>query len=223
MEILYKTKRVVVVYKPPGVPSQKDPSGDADAMTLTEAKLRELGESSALWLVHRLDRVVGGLLIFARDKVAAAELSKLVQNEGIIKKYLLVAGADVQSGIMEDYIFKDKMTSKAYITDRIRAGVKKCKLECNVLARESSQGYNLASVRLYTGRYHQIRAQLSSRGASIVGDKKYGSRDAHTNMPALFAYELSFVLFGEKINVKRYPDFSVYPWNLFSLEDVSKQ
>jgi 23S rRNA pseudouridine1911/1915/1917 synthase len=219
MEVLYKSARAIAVYKPVGVPSQSDPSGDRDIMTLCSEYLSELGEDSRLWLVHRLDRGVGGVIVLARSAAAAAELSDLLSGaESAKKKYLAVISGEIEDGVMEDLIFKDKLKSKSYIVDRERRGVKKCRLEAKTLAtRQTERGVlSLLSVSLYTGRFHQIRAQLSHRAHPIVGDKKYGSRDVLAKSPALFAYKLDLKMKKEGISVKRLPELGEYPWSIFA-------
>ena len=217
IEILYKSKNAVVVYKPPFVPSQPDPSGDDDMMILTAKTLKDMGESDALWLVHRLDRVVGGLLDFARNKKSAAKLSELVACGGLSKEYLAVCEGEAPKGELSDFLYKDALKGKSFVTDRKRAGVKEAKLISTPLQkRDGDNGVrSLVKIELITGRFHQIRAQLSSRSASIVGDGKYGSRDKLSASPALFAYRLSFKLFGDTVNVVRFPDLNNYPWSLF--------
>ncbi len=221
MEILYKSKNAVVVYKPPFIPSQPDPSGDEDIMTITSAVLSALGESDKLWLVHRLDRVVGGVMVFARRASAAAELSAIfADSDAGVKTYLAVLEGRIDDGVMTDYLYKDKLKSKAYITDRARAGVKRCSLEAKTLAVTDAEKYSLVEIKLHTGRFHQIRAQTSHRGASVVGDKKYGSRDRRAHAPALFAYKLDIKMSSERICVKRLPDMNEYPWSLFGAEGI---
>ena len=214
--IVYKDENVVVIIKPVGMPSQSDPSGDKDAMSVTSELLESCGEKSALWLIHRLDRNVGGLLAFARNKKSAAELSKIIQNGIFSKKYIAVCHGEAQDGAYRDFLYKDSATSKAYIVKTERRGAKEARLELLRLATEEDK--SLVHVTLDTGRFHQIRAQLSYRGNSLVGDKKYGSRDAVRRTPSLFSRELSFVLFGKKISVTALPDIEEYPWNLFSEE-----
>ena len=97
-EIIYKDKNVVVIVKPVAMPSQSDPTGDMDAMTKTSEILASIGESDALWLVHRLDRHVGGLLTFARNKKSAAELSKIIQDGALTKRYLAVCHGKAEEG-----------------------------------------------------------------------------------------------------------------------------
>ena len=220
MEFLFKDKNCVIIYKPPGLPSQSDKSGDADALTLTSSSLKEVGEPSELYLIHRLDRVVGGLLVFARNKKSAAELSRLVCGEGIGKEYLAVIDSRLEGGTLRDFIYKDSRLSKAFVVERSRAGVKEAELDFSTLASLSTEKgeRSLVKVKLKTGRFHQIRVQFASRGAPISGDGKYGSRDNEAKMPALFAYRLSFELFGKKISAERLPDLSGYPWSLFDKE-----
>lgn len=219
-EIVYKSKNAVVIYKPAGVPTQPDPSGDADAMTATADALAALGESSELYLIHRLDRVVSGLLVFARNKRSAAALSSLVSGDGIGKLYLAVVEGEIEDGDMRDLLYKDARVGKSFVVDRARAGVKEAHLTAKTLDAASTEcgTRSLLLIKLHTGRFHQIRAQLSSRGAPIVGDGKYGSRDKSARMPALAAVSLSFTLDREKIKVERLPNTEEYPWNLFQRE-----
>lgn len=218
-KIVYNDKNVIVVIKPVGMPSQSDPTGDVDAMSATAELLRESGEGGELWLVHRLDRNVGGLLAFAKNKKSASALSELIKNGGLGKKYLAVCHGKAEEGSYVDYLYKDSATSKAYVVKTERKGAKQARLTLTSLA--CTEDKNLVRVTLETGRFHQIRAQLSSRGNSLVGDKKYGSRDAKRRTPCLFSHELSFNLFGKEICVNALPDISEYPWNLFS-EEVYK-
>ena len=217
MEILLQSKDFIVIKKPAGMPSQHDPSGDIDAMTLASEMLKASGERGDLYLIHRLDRVVGGLLVFARNKKSAAELSKLVSGYGIGKEYLAVIDGYLDGGTLTDYLYKDARASKAFVVDKARAGVKEAVLSFEPLSRiETEKGVRtLVRITLKTGRFHQIRAQFSSRKAPICGDGKYGSKDNRSRFPALFAYKLSFDLFGKVTEVKALPDISEYPWCLF--------
>jgi 23S rRNA pseudouridine1911/1915/1917 synthase len=218
MEILYKSKNCIVINKPAGVPVEPDLSSDPDAMTLTSLALKENGESDGLWLVHRLDRVVGGLVVFARNKKSAAELSRLFSEHKLIKEYYaVVEGELIGEGEMRDYIYKDAKSAKAFIVDRKRNGVKEAVLNYKHLeSTKTEKGTrSLLSVSLLTGRYHQIRAQLASRAHPLVGDGKYGSTDKGAKMPALFAFHLSFSLFSQRVDIKIKPDTSAYPFSLW--------
>ena len=217
MEILLQNRDVVIIKKQAGIPSQSDPSGDKDAMSLTSEMLLDKGEHGELYLIHRLDRVVGGLMVFARNKKSAAELSALVSGDGIGKEYLAVIDGHLDDGVLRDYLYKDSRASKAFVVDKKRVGVKDAELSFVTLATVNTEKgiKSLVKIRLKTGRFHQIRAQFSSRKAPICGDGKYGSKDNRAHFPALFAYKLSFDLFGKNVETKTIPDLEEYPWSLF--------
>lgn len=221
IEILYKTENYMVVYKPAGIPTQSDTSGDKDAMALASFKLRELCENEKLWLVHRLDRVVGGLVVFARNKEYAAKLSSLVSGEGLTKEYFAIVEGSCDGGVLKDYLYKDARQSKAFVIDGARKGAKEAILEYSVICKkETERGVRtLVRVKLRTGRFHQIRAQFSSRKLPLIGDGKYGSRDNRARFPALFATRLSFKIGDDFCDIKRLPDINEYPWTVFERED----
>ena len=218
IKIVYESKNIVIVAKPAGIPTQPDPSGDEDAMTRTAALLSLKVDN--LYLINRLDRVVGGLIVFARNKRYAAALSEMVSGKGIVKEYLAVVSGNPDRGRYVNYIYKDARISKAFLVDRKRAGVKEAVLDLAPVASvdEASGVQTLVKVRLHTGRYHQIRCQLSSRGNPIVGDGKYGSRDKCAAYPALFASRLSFSVLDELVDVRLYPDANEYPWCKFDIK-----
>lgn len=220
VKIIYKTKDIVIILKPVGLSSQRDEDSTADALTETAKQLSLLGESTDLYPVHRLDKVVSGLLVLARTKKSAAELSALVAEDGIGKKYLAVTEGTCSAGVMEDHLIKNANLGKASVASPSVKGAKLALLEAFPKATVKTElgERTLAKISLKTGRFHQIRAQLSSRGCPIVGDKKYGSKDYLRRTPALFAYKLDFKLGGERITVSELPDLSEYPWNLFSKE-----
>lgn len=224
IEIVSKTKDYVIIYKPAGIPSQSDPTGDKDAMTLCSEMLCQMGESGELFLIHRLDRVVGGLIVFARNKKSAATLSALVAEHNITKEYFAVVDGRAEGGVMRDYLYKDATLGKAFVTDRKRAGVKEAELEYTALdtINVDNREVSLVKVRLKTGRFHQIRAQFSSRKMPLIGDKKYGSRDFKAKLPSLFATRLSFDFNCKTVSEYRLPDLSIYPWSLFEEEKYVK-
>ena len=220
VEIVYKNKDFVVINKAVGIPSQSDTSGDTDAMTATGELLNSLCEPSDLWLIHRLDRVVGGLIVFARNKTAAAALSKTVSTSLMGKEYLAVVEGKAVGGEMCDFLYKDARQGKSFVASGERRGAKRAELEYTPLSVcETERGFKtLVRIRLHTGRHHQIRVQFSSRGMSLVGDGKYGSRDNKAKTPSLFAHSLVFSLDGEKYDFCALPDIKKYPWSLFSEE-----
>ena len=213
LDVLYKDRDVIAVLKPAGMPTQPDKSGDTDVMTLLSEQLSSQGEPSALYLVHRLDRVVGGILVFARNKKSAAALCAMAASDGMKKEYIAVTDAYLEGGVLVDMLKKDSRISKAVVTDSRDRDAKRAELELTPLATVG--GKSLVKVKLITGRYHQIRAQLSSRGAPICADGKYGSRDRGARFPALFAFGLSFSLGEKRLMLKKMPDTDEYPWSVF--------
>ena len=222
VSIVCKTKDFVVINKPAGVPSQSDPSGDIDAMTACSLLLCDMGEKNKeLFLIHRLDRVVGGLLVFARNSAAAARLSSAVAEREMVKEYFAVLEGECQErGTLTDYIYKDARLSKAFVASKSRNGVKYAELSFDLLEKINVNGktLSLVKVKLSTGRFHQIRVQFASRKLPLVGDKKYGSRDVKAKMPALFACGLAFSFLGKDESFFATPETDKYPWNLFNIE-----
>lgn len=202
IEILHLERDLIICVKPQGVSSESDPSGDG-MPELLSAKLRELGENCDIFPVHRLDRAVGGVMIYARTREGAAELSRLISSrEGFEKIYLAaVAGVpDTSCGEMRDFIFRDAMQRKAFIVGSERRGAKLGILDYEVLCVGDLHGQEVSvlRVRLQTGRFHQIRVQLASRGMPIVGDGKYGSRIKAEGI-ALWAAELRLRYRGREL------------------------
>ena len=224
IEILYKSRALIAIYKPHGIPSQPDPSGDADAMTLTREALAKAGEPDALWLIHRLDRVVGGIMIFARSKKYAAALTDMLKERVITKEYYAVLDGATPGGKFEDYIYKDARAGKAFIVERERSGVKRASLTCIPLAeRTTDRGVKtLVKISLDTGRFHQIRSQTSHRSTPVTGDGKYGSHDNRAKHIALVASHINLSVLAEKLDITRLPDLKEYPWSLFDEADFVK-
>ena len=179
MEILYSDKNIIVCIKPIGFDSEKQ---------MPAKLIDEFG--GEIFTVHRLDLNVGGVMVYAREKKAAAYLSRMVQENRVVKEYLaVVTGAPLPpEGIWEDLLWKDSGKNKVFVVKRPRKGVKTAKLSYRVLHPGQR---SLVRVRLFTGRSHQIRVQFSSRGCPLVGDHKYGSREPE-EAPALWAYCLTF-------------------------------
>lgn len=220
LRIVNKCKDYVIILKPVGMSSQSDNCQDCDVMSLLSEKLRSEGEDQTLYPIHRLDKVVGGLLVYARNKKCASELSKLASSGILSKKYLAVVAGEPEGDVFVDYLIKNSVLSKAVVANEKQSGAKYSELEFNVLETvEVKKGkLSLVDITLKTGRFHQIRAQFSSRGFSLVGDKKYGSKDFAAKTPALFAYKLEFSYNNKSESSISYPDLESYPWNMFSKE-----
>lgn len=190
---LYVDDDIVVCVKPVGLDSEKE---------MPTALLDELG--GEIFTLHRLDKNVGGVMIFARNKKTAANFSKLIQEGKLIKEYIaLVHGKPPESGVLEDFLFKDSRKNKVFVVKRERKGVKKAKLEYKLLSGDDET--SLVRIRLHTGRSHQIRVQFSSRGYPIVGDHKYGSRDER-KAPMLFSCALTFLYKGKEAFFEHMPE-----------------
>lgn len=196
LKVLYETNHFIVIEKPVNVPSQGDKTGDVDCLTLIKNYLKEKYQKPGnvyVGLVHRLDRPVGGVMVFAKTSKAAARLSESVRNREIKKEYILVADGkfDEEKGIMEDYLKKDERTNLSKVVKEGTKDAKYAKLEYEVLRYREDNDLSLVKVKLDTGRHHQIRVQFASRGHSLYGDQKYGTRGKGKQI-ALFACSLSF-------------------------------
>lgn len=219
MNILFKNKDFIACVKPQGIPSQPDPSGCVDMTALLSEELIKNGEKSDIFVVHRLDRSTGGLIIYARNKEAAAAFSRLVaEKDSFQKEYLAVISGmpENESGNMTDYLLKDSAQKKAFVVKSERKGAKLASLDFKTLqtVSEDDKIFSLLRITLNTGRFHQIRAQLSSRGMPIYGDGKYGSREKAPNF-ALWASKIAFIYEGKSYEFESAPDLSQKPWNLF--------
>ena len=193
MNIIYSDRELAVIIKPVGMDSEH---------AVPAAIMEKLG--GEVFPIHRLDLNVGGVMVFARTKSAAAQLSKLVQEGQLIKEYrALVHGTPPQSGVWEDFLFKDSRKNKVFVVKKERKGVKKASLE---FTRLTDTDPSLVHIRLHTGRSHQIRVQFSSRGFPLVGDHKYGSRD-EAKSPALFSCRISFPWKNETRTFEAFPDW----------------
>ena len=222
VEILYKSKNAVVINKPQGMPAAPDPSGERNALNATSEMLRLMGEDGELWLVHRLDRVTGGVMIFARNKHVGAVLSEKIKGHQLVKEYIAVVEGRAESCEMEDYLYKDSIASRARITDCSKKGAVPALLTSRVVETVKTEKgeFSLVYITLKTGRFHQIRAQFSHRGLPIVGDVKYGSKNKGIRLPALCSAHLSLVVENEKIDCKAMPDVNTFPWSLFDLSKL---
>ncbi len=207
MKILYEDRDVVVVLKPPHILSQFS-ENEENAVTI----LREM-TGSEIFVVSRLDRNVGGVMVFAKNSKWAGELTKQMQNGTFTKKYIAVLRGvpEKAEDTLRDFLFKDSRKNKTFVAQRERKGVKKASLEYRLL--ETKENLSLTEVKLHTGRTHQIRVQFASRKMPLVGDGKYGAKDNAKTM-GLFCREISFVKNGKTLTFIEKPE-NIFPWNLF--------
>lgn len=194
MEILFSDRDIVLCVKPVGLDSE---------IQMPAALKETLG--GEIYPVHRLDKNVGGVMVFARTQAAAASLSKAIQEGKLIKEYVaLVHGNPPESGDWEDLLWKDSRKNKVFVVKRMRGGVKKARLE---FTRLTSGEESLVRVQLHTGRSHQIRVQFASRGYPLVGDHKYGARD-NAPAPMLYSCKLTFPHKGKILEFEKLPDWA---------------
>ncbi len=194
MEILYSDKALAVCVKPVGLDSEQE---------VPAALIQVLG--GEIFPIHRLDKNVGGVMVYARTRQAAAALSRAIQDGSMIKEYVaLVHGTPPETGDWEDLLFKDSSKNKVFVVKKERKGVKKARLEYRVL---TSGPDSLVRIRLHTGRSHQIRVQFSSRGYPLAGDHKYGARD-DLSAPMLFSCRISFPWQGSLRSFEALPDWA---------------
>lgn len=201
IELLYQDNDIVVCIKPSGVLSAADMSGKRNIPEMLAEQL----SVNEVFPVHRLDKEVRGIMVFALNKTSAARLSAdMANNERFIKRYIAVVSGCPQdeTGVFEDLLFKDSAKNKSFVVKKLRRGVKSAKLEYKVL--ESAHNKTLVEIRLFTGRTHQIRVQFASRGMPILGDRKYGGAENDKGI-ALYSYALEFYhpTTGEKLKFSK--------------------
>lgn len=193
--VLYEDNHLLVVVKPPGAPSQEDQTRDPDMLTLLKADLKRRHNKPGnvfLGLVHRLDRPVGGVMVFAKTSKAASRLSAQIRDRSFEKIYLArVHGCpEPREGVLDHFLVKDQKTNKVHIAQANDPGAKQARLTYRV--EQTVDDISRVRIDLHTGRPHQIRVQMASIGCPLVGDQKYGdvSRDKPGDSIALWSYEI---------------------------------
>ena len=213
MEIVYQDERIVVAVKPAGVLSTDEPGG-------MPSLLRQALGTECIRTVHRLDAQTGGLMVFARSRKAAALLSEQVRERQFRKGYLAIVHGVPQPlrGEMRDLLRRDSVRRVTCVADAPSAEAREALLSYETL--DSADGLSLVRVQLHTGRTHQIRAQFSSRGMPLAGDRKYGLPDDPVTPLALWAYQLSFIhpQTGKELSFTRLPP-ETEPWTRFSVKE----
>ena len=220
-EIVFEDNHLLIVCKPPNMPTQSDPSGDPDLLSVMKEYLKEERQKAGeayLGLVHRLDRPVGGLVALAKTSKAAARLSEQVRAKTMGRRYLAAVRGDApEEGELTDWLLKYAGTNTVHVVPAERRGAKEARLAFRRLARR--EGMSLLLVRLYTGRSHQIRVQLSHAGYPLWGDARYGGGKPGQQI-ALWGAFLSLAHPTKKTRLRftALPPAEAEPWRLFSGE-----
>ena len=210
LNILYEDNHIIVVVKPFNVLSQGDDTNDRDMLTIIKEYLKEKYNKPGnvyLGLVHRLDRPVGGVMVFAKTSKAASRLSEAVRENRIHKNYLaIVHGKTLDKELLVDKISKDEKTNNSYID--LENG-KESILTYTTLYYDKDKDLSLVDIDLKTGRHHQIRLQMSNRGFPLYGDQRYGLGEK--DQIKLFAYKLKFIhpVTKEEMEFKYLPDWDI--------------
>lgn len=215
INIIYEDNHLLVVEKPVNIPVQKDTSSDIDLITMLKdyrIKNENKKGDAYIGLVHRLDRPVGGIMVFAKTSKSASRLSDQIRQNNFHKTYYAVVnGRPKNEGTFEDYLIKNEKENKSYVTTK-----EKGKYSClKYKLIDTKDNLSLVKINLITGRSHQIRVQFSTRGYPLVGDSKYGNNPNNINI-ALFASSITF----NHPTTKEELTFNIdlpkrYPFNLF--------
>lgn len=202
LKILYEDNHIIVVIKKPGIPVQEDKTGDLDMLTIIKAYLKEKYNKPGnvyLGLVHRLDRMVGGVMVFAKTSKAASRISEYIRQKNVKKRYLAIVNGKLpvsQKPVeLKNYLIKNERLNMSKVVTKDTKGSKEAILEYKVLKNFmfNDKMYSLVDIDLHTGRHHQIRLQFSNIGHPLYGDIKYGQKINKVGQNlALFSYYLSF-------------------------------
>ena len=227
LKVIFEDNHIIVVEKTPNIPSQSDKTGDVDMLTIVKHYIKEKYNKPGnvyLGLVHRLDRPVGGIMIFAKTSKAAGRLSEQVREKVFKKRYLAVVDGKIDNpkGSLENSLYKDERNNMSKVVNKDKKNAKLAKLDYEVITYNEVKNLSLVKVNLHTGRHHQIRVQLSHFGHSIFGDQKYGTRGQGKQI-ALWAYELTIKhpITKEEIRFKDLPE-SVGTWCILKDIDIDK-
>ena len=202
LQILYEDNHIIVVVKKPGIPVQADKSGDIDMLTIIKSYLKEKYQKPGnvyLGLVHRLDRMVGGVMVFAKTSKAASRISEYIRQKNVKKRYLAIVNGKMDINekkiVLENYLKKNERLNMSKVVDENTKGAKLASLNYRVLEnfKYENKEYSLVDINLHTGRHHQIRVQFASINHPLYGDIKYGQKINKVGQNlGLWSYYLSF-------------------------------
>lgn len=195
LKVLYEDNHIIVVEKAPNIPSQGDKTNDVDMLTIIKHYLKIKYNKPGkvyLGLIHRLDRPVGGVMVFAKTSKAAARLSEQVRNKVFKKQYLVIVDGKMEKehDVIKDYLLKNERNNMSKVVEDKTKNAKLAILEYDVIKYDEELNLSILKVNLHTGRHHQIRVQMASRGHSIYADQKYGTRGRGKQI-CLWAYSLT--------------------------------
>lgn len=220
IEILYEDNHILVVVKPSDIPVQGDITGDSDLLNILKCELKERYNKPGnvfLGLVHRLDRPVGGTMVFAKTSKAASRLSEQIRKHEMEKIYLCVVQGypEAAKGRLTDFLLKDTQTNVVRVVEYGTPQSKEAILDYEVIAH--AQGLSMVKVNLLTGRSHQIRVQMANSGTPLFGDSKYGYQGDYTHKLALWSHQIGIEhpTKKEKMLFTSSPS-DQYPWNIFT-------
>lgn len=221
IKVFFEDKDILVVEKPPKVPCQSDKTSDDDMMSMLNRPY--------LGLIHRLDRPVGGVMVYAKNEKSNSFLSKEVSARKLYKEYLTVVCGEPENkvGELKDYLKKLRTVNMSKVVDKETHGAKEAILEYKVLDTKDTEEYgtlSLLKVVLKTGRHHQIRVQLSNAGFPIWGDNKYNKtfvKKKEWTQISLWSYKIGFNHPKNKENISFISlPYDEEPWNIFEINSI---
>lgn len=217
LNILYEDNHIIVVIKPAGIPVQQDKSGDLDLVTIIKKYLKEKYNKPGevyLGLVHRLDRMVGGVMVFAKTSKAASRISNYIRQKNFKKKYYAIVNGKLEINskkiLLNNYLVKNERLNMSRVCSKNTKNAKEAILEYSVVSnfKYNSREYSKVDINLLTGRHHQIRVQFSHILHPLYGDIKYGNKINKVGQNiALWSYYLSFF----HPTKDEYLEFTYYP------------
>lgn len=224
LQVVFEDNHIIVVCKPQNVPSCPDETGDKDILTLVKeyliSKYNKPGDAY-VGLIHRLDRPTGGVMVFAKTSKAAMRLCESMKNGEFEKRYYAITvGVPKEKSILNltNYLVKDSAKNMVYAVPMATEGAKIAILDYTTLASENN--LSLLSIKLHTGRAHQIRVQMKTLGTPLFGDQRYGEGKTPVGFNlALWAVELKFIhpVSKEKMVFRVYPPTDSVPWKYFDV------
>lgn len=226
LNILYEDNHIIVVVKPVGIPTQADKSGDMDMLTIIKGYIKEKYNKPGnvyLGLVHRLDRMVSGVMVFAKTSKAASRLSEYIRQKNVKKRYLAIVNGKLpisnKNIVLENYLVKNERLNMSRVCDEKTKNAKKSILEYKVIKNitYNNREYSLVDIDLHTGRHHQIRVQFSNISYPLYGDIKYGQKiNKIGESLALFSYYLSFY----HPTKDEYLEFEISPKDVYGMDKI---